>query len=83
MKLLEEKMIGYSVPRDENDGSFTRNAVAESVRMVMVGEEGRVYREKVKEMSKLFGDREIQEKYVDEFLGRLKTHGIETYKEAN
>ncbi|GMN34021.1 hypothetical protein TIFTF001_004455 [Ficus carica] len=83
VRLLEEKMIGYSVPRDENDGSFTRNAVAESVRMVMVGEEGRVYRERVKEMSKLFGDREIQEKYVDEFLGRLKTHGIETCKEAN
>ena len=73
-RFLGEKMIGYSVPRDDTDGSFRRESVAESLRMVAEREEGKVYREKAMEMSELFGDMELQDKYVDEFLGYLKTH---------
>ncbi|KAH7859496.1 hypothetical protein Vadar_001893 [Vaccinium darrowii] len=39
-RLLEEKKIGYSIPRDDRDGSFTRDSVADSVRLVMVEEKG-------------------------------------------
>ncbi|KAJ8773327.1 hypothetical protein K2173_028504 [Erythroxylum novogranatense] len=36
-RLLEEKKLGREVPRNEHDGSFTRESVAESVRMATVG----------------------------------------------
>lgn len=72
-RVLEEKMIGYSIPRDENDGSFTRDSVAESLKLVMLKEEGKVYRDKAKEMSFVFGDRDLQDRYVDNFLGYLET----------
>ena len=73
-KALEEKMVGYVIPRDENDGSFTKDAVAESLKLVMLKEEGKVYRDKAKEMSLVFGDRDLQDRYVDNFLGYLETH---------
>ncbi|GFS34543.1 hypothetical protein Acr_00g0034600 [Actinidia rufa] len=38
-KLLLEKGVGYEVPRNE-DGSFNRDPVAKSVRLVMVEQEG-------------------------------------------
>lgn len=71
-RLLEEKMVGYSIPRNDKDGSFRRESVAESLRLVMVDEEGKIYREKAKEMGRLFGDRDLQGKYIDNFLDYLK-----------
>ncbi|KAG5026877.1 hypothetical protein JHK86_022791 [Glycine max] len=47
-RVLEVKKMGYSIPKDERDGSFTSDAVANLIRLVMVEEEGRIYREKVK-----------------------------------
>ncbi|CAM8893991.1 unnamed protein product [Rhodiola kirilowii] len=76
-RVLEEKMIGYSVPRRENDGWFSRESVAESLRMVMVEEEGKVYRDKAKEMSKLFGDRVLQDAYVTNLLSHLQSHKVQ------
>ncbi|KAM7261723.1 hypothetical protein ACFE04_020800 [Oxalis oulophora] len=73
-KLLEEKKIGYLVPRNEEDGRFDRDSVAESLRLVMVDKEGNVYREKAKEMKGLFGNRDMQEHYVDNFLEYLQEH---------
>nr|XP_015903023.2 UDP-glycosyltransferase 91A1-like [Ziziphus jujuba var. spinosa] len=73
-RILEEKKMGYSVPRDERDGSFTSNAVAESLRLVMVEENGKIYRDKVKEMSGLFGDMDRQNRYSDTFLDYVKSH---------
>jgi hypothetical protein len=49
-KVLDEKKIGYLIPRNEQDGSFTRDSVAESLRLVIVEEEGKAYRDKAKEM---------------------------------
>ncbi|KAF8017594.1 hypothetical protein BT93_H2701 [Corymbia citriodora subsp. variegata] len=57
-RLLEERQIGQSV--------------AESLRPVMVEEKGRVYREKAKEMRPIFGDKDIQERYVNNLLNYLK-----------
>ncbi|KAG5534320.1 hypothetical protein RHGRI_022448 [Rhododendron griersonianum] len=71
--ILEEKKLGYSIPRDEQDGSFDRESVAESLRLVMVEEDGEIYRNKVKEMSGLFGDRDRQDRYVDNLLGFLQS----------
>ncbi|WRX11145.1 UDP-glucuronosyl/UDP-glucosyltransferase - like 10 [Theobroma cacao] len=72
--LLEEKKIGYSIPRKEQDGSFTRNSVAESLRLVVVEDEGKIYRDKAKEMKRVFGDGDRQNWYLDNFLGYLENH---------
>uniref|UniRef100_A0A6N2KA31 Glycosyltransferase subfamily 4-like N-terminal domain-containing protein n=1 Tax=Salix viminalis TaxID=40686 RepID=A0A6N2KA31_SALVM len=73
-RVLEEKKIGYSLPRNELDGSFTRDSVAESLRLVMVSEEGKMYRDKAKDVSGLFGDRDRQDRYVDNVLIYLENH---------
>ncbi|KAF5749784.1 putative UDP-Glycosyltransferase superfamily protein [Tripterygium wilfordii] len=73
-KVLEEKKIGYPIPRNNDDGSFTRNSVAESLSLVMLEEEGKVYKEKAKEMSNLFGDKEKQSLCMDNFLDHLKAN---------
>lgn len=77
-RLLEEKKMAYSIPRDDRDGSFTRDSVAESLRLMMVGDEGKVYRKKVKEVRGLFVDRDIQDKYVDNLLNYFKAHKQQT-----
>ncbi|KAI6694963.1 hypothetical protein NL676_022673 [Syzygium grande] len=73
-RLLEERQIGYPIPRNESDGSVTRQSVAESLRLVMVEEEGRLYREKAKEMRPIFGDKDIQERYVNNLLNYFQEH---------
>lgn len=71
-RVLEEKKMGYSVPRDDRDGSFTSDSMADSLRLVMVAEEGRVYRENISEMKDLFVNRDKQEKYIENLLNYLK-----------
>lgn len=41
-RILGEKKVGVEVPRNEQDGSFTRNAVANSLKLVMLDDEGKI-----------------------------------------
>ena len=66
--------MAYSIPRDEQDGSFTRDSVAESLRRVVVEEEGKVYRDNIKAMKGLFVDRVRQERYVENLLSYFQSH---------
>lgn len=66
--------MGYLIPRNEQDGSFTREAVAHSLRLVVVEEGGKIYRDKAKEMRGVFGDRDRQNHYVDTLVSCLKKH---------
>lgn len=63
--------MGYTVPRDERDGSFTSDSVADSLRLVMVEEEGRIYRERIKEVKDFFVNKERQEGYINNLLRHL------------
>lgn len=74
-RVLEAKKMGYSIPRNEKNGYFTRDSVAESLRLVMEKEEGKIYRDKVKEMKPLFADKDRQDKYVDKLVDHLRSHG--------
>jgi hypothetical protein len=74
LRFWMRKRFEYLIQRNERDGSFTRDSVAESLRLVIVEEEGKAYRDKAKEMKGLFGDSDTQDRYVDSFLGYLKTH---------
>ena len=71
---LQEKRMGYLIPRNEQDGSFTREAVAHSLRLVVMEEGGKIYRDKAKEMRGVFGDRDRQNHYVDTLVSCLKKH---------
>ncbi|XP_010506987.1 PREDICTED: UDP-glycosyltransferase 91A1 [Camelina sativa] len=73
-RVAEEKKIGHMILRDETTGSFTKEDVAQALRLVMEGEEGKVYRESVKDMKGVFGDMETQDRYVDSFLDYLVAH---------
>ncbi|OIT38067.1 PREDICTED: UDP-glycosyltransferase 91A1-like [Nicotiana attenuata] len=73
-RLLEEKKMAYSVPRDDRDGSFTRDSVAESLSLVLVEEEGNIYREKIKEVKNLFCDKGRQDSYVENFLSYFQNY---------
>ncbi|BFG35626.1 hypothetical protein CerSpe_219000 [Prunus speciosa] len=81
-RLLEERKIGYSIPRDEKDGSFTSDWVAESLKLVVKMDEGKIYRDKAKELKPLFGDRKKQDTYVHNFLEYLKAHGRSASKKV-
>ncbi|TVT97516.1 hypothetical protein EJB05_57239, partial [Eragrostis curvula] len=86
-RLMEGKKVGLQVPRDENDGSFDRHGVASTVRAVMLEEEER--REFVahaRKAQEVVADKELQERYVDEFVQHLRsyatTHGSSTPAET-
>ncbi|KAI3824340.1 hypothetical protein L1987_05798 [Smallanthus sonchifolius] len=69
---LVEKKMACLVHRADADGSFTPESVADSLSLVMVKEDGKVYREKAKEMMPLFGDRDVQDKCLDELMHFLQ-----------
>ncbi|XP_027079503.1 UDP-glycosyltransferase 91A1-like [Coffea arabica] len=73
-RVLEEKKMGYPIPRDDSDGSFTRDSVAESLRLVMIEDEGKIYRDKSKEMRRLFCDESRQDGYVETLLNFLQSY---------
>nr|XP_043618243.1 putative UDP-rhamnose:rhamnosyltransferase 1 [Erigeron canadensis] len=65
---LVEKRIACMIHREEVDGSFEPESVADSLSLVMVKQEGKMYRDKAKEMMSLFSDRNIQDKCLDELM---------------
>ncbi|KAI5669744.1 hypothetical protein M9H77_19597 [Catharanthus roseus] len=71
-RVLQEREVGVEVARNELDGSYTRDSVADSLRMVMVGNEGKRFKEKAKEVSLVFGDRELHNRYLNEFVKFLE-----------
>lgn len=64
---------GISVPRNERDGSFMSDSITESVRLVMVEEEGRIYVERIKEMKDSFVNTKGHNRYIDNLLRNLKS----------
>ncbi|KAF5178176.1 Udp-glycosyltransferase 91c1 [Thalictrum thalictroides] len=73
-RMLEERKVGMEIPRDERDGSFTRDSVAKSLRMVIVDEDGETFRAKAREMRGIFGDKHLHDQYIDKFVQYLKDY---------
>ncbi|TQD82078.1 hypothetical protein C1H46_032356 [Malus baccata] len=67
-RLGNGKGLGVEIPRNERDGSFTRDSVAEFVRLAMVDDSGESMRIRAKEMKDLFGDRNKNNRIVGEFI---------------
>ncbi|KAI3444506.1 hypothetical protein Pfo_001171 [Paulownia fortunei] len=70
-RLLVEKHLGIEVERAE-DGSFTRNDIANALRKAMVSEEGQELRARAKEAAWIFGDHKLHQNYVEKFAEYLK-----------
>ncbi|KAI3451242.1 hypothetical protein Pfo_007907 [Paulownia fortunei] len=73
-RVVAEKQLGIEIPRNEEDGSYTRNSVADSVKVVMVENEGKKFRVRAKEMAAIFGDTELHSRYIDNFIEFLENH---------
>lgn len=69
---MEERTIGIEVPRNEEDGSFSREDLAKVIRLVMVEEEGNQFRSKARELKEIFGNKAYHERYVEEFVLYLR-----------
>ncbi|KAL6839590.1 hypothetical protein ACP4OV_030529 [Aristida adscensionis] len=73
-RLMEGRRVGLQVPRDDEDGSFTRHGVASAVRAVMLDGEARsVFVANARKLQQLVADEERQEGYVDEFIRQLRS----------
>ncbi|CAN6711344.1 unnamed protein product [Malus baccata var. baccata] len=69
-----DKKIGIEVPRNEDDGSFTKNWVAKSLNFVVVDDEGKAYRDGAKEYSALFEGKDLHDRYMDKCVEHLEKH---------
>lgn len=69
-KLLVEKGIGLEVQRNK-DGSFNRDVVAKSMRLVMVDKEREPLRLKAAQMKTIFGNQNLNENYINNFIHHM------------
>ncbi|MCL7041860.1 hypothetical protein MKW94_025112 [Papaver nudicaule] len=79
-RTLVWKKAGLEIERDDEDGSFTRESVAKSLRTVLVDEQGEMYRVKARELRQVFGNKALQDGYVEGFSQYLKEHKREHIK---
>ena len=70
-RLLVEKGMAVEVSRRE-DGTFSRDDIAKSLRLAMVMEEGEKLRVRAREAATIFGDRKLHQSYIDELVKYLK-----------
>ncbi|XP_052193946.1 UDP-glycosyltransferase 91C1-like [Diospyros lotus] len=66
-RLLVEKGIGYEVPRNE-DGSFTGDAVAKSIRLLMLEQERAPIRVKAATPQTAFANQDLHDIYINKFI---------------
>ncbi|CAL4979743.1 unnamed protein product [Urochloa decumbens] len=74
-RLMEGRKVGLMVARNEDDGSFDRHGIASAVKGVMVEEDTRkIFVENAKKMQEIVADKELQDRYVDEFVQHLRSY---------
>ncbi|KAK6150334.1 hypothetical protein DH2020_015266 [Rehmannia glutinosa] len=73
-RVIVEKQLGVEIPRNEEDGSYTRNSVADSVKLVMLENDGKKFRERAKDVATIFGDTALHSRYIDNFVNFLENH---------
>nr|XP_023875027.1 putative UDP-rhamnose:rhamnosyltransferase 1 [Quercus suber] len=78
-RILEEK-VGVEVPRNKQDGSFTRNAIANSLKLEMLDDEGKIYWKEARKMSLLFGDKDLNYQHMDKLIEFLEKIARNTHQ---
>ncbi|KAI4998447.1 hypothetical protein ZWY2020_053789 [Hordeum vulgare] len=72
-RFMEERKVGVLVPRDEKDGSFSRDGVAGAIGAVVVEEGGRVFAANAKKMQAVVSSMECNERCIDLFIWHLRS----------
>lgn len=72
-RLMHNRRVGLEILRDDRDGSFSKDTVAEFMRRVMVDKEGEQLRANAWAMKEIFGNVNLNNKYLDEFTHLLET----------
>ncbi|KAD7478523.1 hypothetical protein E3N88_01659 [Mikania micrantha] len=73
VRVLADKQVGIEIPRNEENGYFTKESVARSLRSVVVDEEGKIYKANARELGKVFSDTKLEKKdYVSCFVDYLE-----------
>ncbi|GMI81310.1 UDP-glycosyltransferase 91C1 [Hibiscus trionum] len=71
-RLMHGKKVGLEIDRNNVDGSFTSDSVAMSIKRVMVDPEGEQFRANARAMKEIFGNIELNNKYLTEFTRTLE-----------
>ncbi|KAJ6317369.1 hypothetical protein OIU76_012997 [Salix suchowensis] len=71
-KLLCEKGIGFHMPSNE-DGAYSQDSIAMSLRFVMAGQEGKHLRYQAAEMQTIFANQDLHDNYIEEFINYIST----------
>lgn len=74
-RLLVQKGLAIEVEKDDEDGSFDRNKIADSLVTAMISNEGEEMRVKAKEMGTIFADQALHDRYVKGFIDYLLKSG--------
>lgn len=77
-RLLVQKGVAIEVEKDDEDGSFDRNMIADSLVTAMVSDEGEEMRVRAKEMGALFADQALHDRYVKGLVDCLLKSGNES-----
>ncbi|XLR09570.1 hypothetical protein HN51_046182 [Arachis hypogaea] len=72
-RFLVEKGLAIEVKRNNEDGSFSRDDIAKSLREAMVMEEGEKVRNKTRDAANVVGNLKLHQDYMAEFVKFLKT----------
>ncbi|XP_015883971.2 UDP-glycosyltransferase 91C1-like [Ziziphus jujuba] len=72
-RLMQERGVGLEIPRDDKTGSFTSDSVAKLIRRVMVDQEGESVRANAWAIRDIFGNVELNNRCLDEFIKCLET----------
>ncbi|XP_073147527.1 UDP-glycosyltransferase 91D2-like [Henckelia pumila] len=73
-RVVAQNLVGAEIPRNESDGSYTKDSVVDTVKNVMVGNEGETLRDNAKKVSGMFRDKELHSAYVEKFIEFLEYH---------
>ncbi|KAL4376425.1 hypothetical protein GQ457_02G000870 [Hibiscus cannabinus] len=73
-RLLVDKGLAVEIERSEN-GSFSRDDMVKALRLAMVFEEGEKLRIRAREAAQVFGNRDLQDDYLNKFVEYLKKNG--------
>ncbi|XP_050387638.1 soyasaponin III rhamnosyltransferase-like [Argentina anserina] len=72
-RLLVEKGLAAEVKRNE-DGSFTKEEIAKTLRLAMVEEGGEPLRSNARKAAAVFGDHKLHQDYIGAFVDYLKNN---------
>ncbi|CAI9763477.1 unnamed protein product [Fraxinus pennsylvanica] len=65
--------VRMEIPKNHDDGTYTKNSVSDSIKLVMDENEGKTFRERTKEMSEVFGDKKLHDRYIQNFIQYLES----------